>query len=1304
MPNTPACSQIRMDPWSFVTASWMTSIIRKGAKQDLEGSDLPKLREVDLAANTSDWTLPILGTNQTSSQTAQKHASMFGSMLAATWPLWLASGILNLVSISGILGIPLVLQQIIDLASAKSVVDNLSGLPPGAWDSDLVTLEQINERVPGFKLMTKSSVKLAFLLLGLKVVSSVTGRLHDTITRRLIFNTRTILMNAVARKSLTISPAMATEFSKGYVLNLVNVDTEAITWALEQFHQLWAIPVQIVVAFSLLASMLGSSVGAGLGALFASLSLLCVAIPMLIVKSVPLMIQASDSRVKLIREVLDGIKLLKIRSMEHEFMAEIGRVRARQIHWLERFLYGIVSFVVIGQLATYLMPVASFSLYAARGNSMSPSIVFPALALFNMLISPLIMFPQVLNYVINASISWNRVFLYLVAPDRKDVGLEPPTSNTAVRIQAASFCYPYSQENELLSSDSIKLSSSANEKKEAVEGKGSGASAFTLRDINLVIPRGQLVLIVGRVGSGKSTLLNAILGQLETVKGKISRNGTVSYCPQQPWIRTGTVEENILFGTAYDETKLKNCISVTSLERDISGMPSGVKTVLGEKGTSISGGQKTRISLARAVYSESDIYLLDDPLSSLDARVARDVLDNCIKTALRGKTVLLATHNHDILKEADHIIFIQNGEIIQGTHQEMMRNLEFADFIVTLDNTKESIAGSNAVADCHSASRNHIMSTEELPSILAIEESEAGNVKWSTYKSYVKATGGFITLAGICASLFFQQACIVLSSMWLTWWTSNNLLNEPRDVRFWTLWYNVLAWICVGFLVCLNLIILNGIVKSTKIFHEKCIEGVLNSPVWWFESQQIGRIMNRFTKDMAAIDQHLLPSIFQLIAGVGAILSVLVILAITAPYLLIGVIPLTVLYLYVLRLYRSTIRQLKRLESTQRSPLFSHIAESLEGVTTISAYNKKEYFGQITSCLLDHSNSPLFFKFGAEIWVVLRLEVLSGFLTFALSLLSTNNSVISAQNLGLALLFTNSLTVLMNMVLQSAANMETEMVSVERLTEYAERLPVEGPYILPSDPSTAEWPSAGCIEFKSVSAFYKSQLNKPVLRDLSVSIKAGEKVCIVGRTGSGKSTMLGVLLRFVDMKGSLTIDGIDIGSVGLRTLRKSMEVIPQDVHLFSKSIRFTLDSSGSFSDEELWAALDAVGMKRYISNMTQKLDTVIDNGGSSMSLGQRQLLFFARILLSRTKIILMDEATSSVDPETEASLRRVIQEKFSRTTLLAVLHRLQTSVLDDFDKVLVMDAGCVVEFDAPRNLLQKEGSVFASLFHAHMSD
>ncbi|KAJ3395449.1 hypothetical protein HDU80_010343 [Chytriomyces hyalinus] len=453
--------------------------------------------------------------------------------------------------------------------------------------------------------------------------------------------------------------------------------------------------------------MLGNSVGAGLGALLASLSLLSVAIPTLIIKSIPHMNQTSDFRVKLIRDVLDGIKLLKIRSLENEFMDEIRNARARQIIWLERFIYGVVSFVVIGQLATYLMPTASFSLYAARGNSMSPAVVFPALTLFNMLISPLILasislessFPVSHCSLIETMSAWD--------PPTSDICRADPGGVLPLSIlsRKKSFFRP--------------TASSCPAKKQAV---GSQERAFTLRrGIDLAIPRGQFVVIVGRVGKREINAFECDFG------------------PTGNSERKGTVEENILFGTPYNETKLKECISLTSLERDIAGMPSGVKTVLGEKGTSISGGQKTRIALARAVYSDSDIYLLDDPLSSLDAR-----------TALRGKTVLLATHNHDILKEADRIIFIQNGEIIQGTHQEMMRNSAFTEFIVTLDNTKElMIAGSNAAADCHSSVANHIMSTEALPSILATEESETGNVKWSTYKSYIKATGGFIMLAGV---------------------------------------------------------------------------------------------------------------------------------------------------------------------------------------------------------------------------------------------------------------------------------------------------------------------------------------------------------------------------------------------------------------------------------------------------------------------------------------------------------------------------------------------------------------------------
>ncbi|KAJ3063803.1 hypothetical protein HDU99_004693, partial [Rhizoclosmatium hyalinum] len=541
-------------------------------------------------------------------------------------------------------------------------------------------------------------------------------------------------------------------------------------------------------------------------------------------------------------------------------------------------------------------------------------------------------------------------------------------------------------------------------------------------------------------------------------------------------------------------------------------------------GTSVSGGQKTRIALARAVYSEADIYLLDDPLSSLDARVSRTVFNDCFKTALKGKTILLATHNHDVLKETDHIIFIrESGEISQGTHDELMKLKEFSEFVTTVDDTKTGLVPK--VAPTKDASIHSSSNSADPSSIIADEEREIGNVKVATYMAYVRACGGWVTIIALVTVIILKESAALISNQWLTWWSDNILLGQSHDVYFWTGWYNALVWIAIFFLVVLNFIVHAAIMRSTRVFHESAVSGVMNAPIWWFESQQIGRIMNRFTKDMAAIDQRLLPQVFQLIAGVGTLFSIVIILAINSPWLLIGVVPLAGMYMFVLRYYRSAMRQLKRLESVQRSPLYSHVSESLEGVSTILAYKKQAFFSKTTNTLLDFSNSPLFYKIGAELWVILRLELLSAILVFILASQCTNSSFISPSSIGVALMYTNALTAIMNLVLQSAANMETEMVCVERLVEYSERLPVEGARRLANDPSETSWPKSGSIEFKGVSAYYKSKPETPVLKSVSLAINAGEKICIVGRTGSGKSTLISVLMRFVDKKGDVCIDG-----------------------------------------------------------------------------------------------------------------------------------------------------------------------------------
>ncbi|ORY48136.1 P-loop containing nucleoside triphosphate hydrolase protein [Rhizoclosmatium globosum] len=1267
---------VRLDPWSFVSFAWMTRIVMESNKKQLDPADFPALPTENLVAGTIHWPQHFLDEYKEYEKHRQgKPPTLFGALIGEIRLNVYLSGLLYFLHIVCMVGIPLVLQQVINLAEFYGTVMQMN--VPGLWELAPIP----NHFIKGFPLITKSAWSLAFLILGLKLSATLLGRTKDFIIKCSAFNIRTVLINVVAKKALTVSSSESNEFSNGFILNLINVDCEAVSIFAEQVHELWALPLQLVLATALLAVMLGSSIGAGVGALFLSLLLLGITVPVFIISSLPNFYKENDARVKLIRDMLDGVRLIKIRCLSLSVEQKIKDIRQTQLYWLARILYGVISFVIIGQLANYLPQASAFTLFAIRnvGENFDAGIIFPCTSLFTILVNPMIQLPQTLMSMFTAITSWNRIYNFLIAPDHEIIPDEP---------------------SETLASSTEIDEEDYNEKSKYYDDIPILPKPV-LVNLNLHIQKGQFVAIIGPVGCGKSSLLSAILGDLEMGSGQIAVNGSIAYCTQQAWIQTGTVEENVLFGNPLNQEKLDLAVTCTCLQSDLANMPSGIKTVLGEKGTSVSGGQKTRIALARAVYSEADIYLLDDPLSSLDARVSRTVFNDCFKTALKGKTILLATHNHDILKETDHIIFIhKSGTISQGTHNQLMKKKEFNDFVTIIESNKLS---HSSVIENHQVSKSggSVQNAMDQRGIIADEEMEVGNVKRETYLAYINACGGWSIVSILVTVIILKESATILSYQWLTWWTDNILLGESHDVYFWIGWYNGLIWMAIFFLTIMNFIVHSAILKSTKSFHEMALKGVMNAPIWWFESQQIGRIMNRFTKDMAAIDQRMITPVFQFIGGVGALCSIAVILAINAPWLLVGVVPLTGMYLYVLRYYRSAMRQLKRLESVQRSPLNSHICEAIEGVSTIRAFNKESFFCETTNKLLDISNSPIFFKMGAELWVILRLEILSSLLVFVLASQCTNPNFISSSAIGIALIYTNPLTSTLNLVLQSAANLETEMVCVERLVEYSEKLPLEGEQRLPSDPSKEEWPLQGTIEFKGVSAFYKSNLERPALNLVNLTVTNGERICVVGRTGSGKSTLISVLMRFVDKKGDVCIDGREIESVGFQTLREAMEVIPQDIYLFSGTLRTTLDRNGVFSDEQLWSSLESVGMKKFVANLEQKLDTPIENGGSNLSLGQRQLLYFARMLLLKPKIILMDEATSSVDPETETTLRQVIKEQFVGTTIIAVLHRLQTSVLEDFDKILVMDAGIVAEFDAPRVLLERKGSLFAGYYNAH---
>ncbi|EGN96324.1 hypothetical protein SERLA73DRAFT_186014 [Serpula lacrymans var. lacrymans S7.3] len=588
---------------------------------------------------------------------------------------------------------------------------------------------------------------------------------------------------------------------------------------------------------------------------------------------------------------------------------------------------------------------------------------------------------------------------------------------------------------------------------------------------------------------------------------------------------------------------------------------------------------------------------------------------------------------------------------------------------------------------------------QEMPDQLIVEEERnTGNITAATWWAYIKATGGVSMAVLLIAQMLLLQGGTVILNQWLTWWTEDSF---AENVKWWIGIYNGIGWTTVVLLIIMNISVLLSTVRASRTFHSKALRGVLAAPMWWFEGQPIGRIMNRFSKDIESIDQRLMPQLFQLVAGTGSLISTTIILAYSTPVMIAILVPMMGVYWIVLRFYRKSLRELKRLESVQRGPLQSRISETLDGIPTIMAYKREHDFASAVGGLLDCANKPTFLRFNAEIWVTLRMEILSSFVVFILAMLAHTKAIGNSTQFSLALTYASTLTYIMNLLLKSAANVEAEMNSVERLIEYTESLPKEPPARLESDPTKAMWPTRGEIVLRDIEAAYPSRPDKLVLRDVSLTFNPGETVFIVGRTGSGKSTLLSLLLRMIEAgNGTVEIDGRDITSLGVSTLRQGMQVIPQDPFIFSGTIRSSLDFDGHHDDSTLWHALDLVGLKPFVSTQESKLDTKVEDNGSNYSVGQRQLLCLAAAILRNPKILLLDEATASIDAGADVFIQQAMRNSCPEATILSVMHRLSDRILEECDKVLVMEQGVPIEYASPRDLLARPNSMFSKLMAA----
>ncbi|KDO75334.1 hypothetical protein CISIN_1g0003511mg, partial [Citrus sinensis] len=1105
---------------------------------------------------------------------------------------------------------------------------------------------------------------------------------------RVGFRLRSTLVAAVFRKSLRITHEARKNFASGKITNLMTTDAEQLQQVCQALHTLWSAPFRIIISLVLLYNELG--VASLLGAL---LLVFMFPVQTFIISRMQKLtkegLQRTDKRIGLMNEILAAMDAVKCYAWENSFQSKVQNVRNDELSWFRKaqFLAACNSFIL--NSIPVLVTVVSFGMFTLLGGDLTPARAFTSLSLFAVLRFPLFMLPNMITQVVNANVSLKRMEEFLLAEEKILLPNPPLTSGLpAISIRNGYFSWD------------------------------SKAERPTLLNINLDIPVGSLVAIVGGTGEGKTSLISAMLGELPPVSDASAViRGTVAYVPQVSWIFNATVRDNILFGSAFEPARYEKAIDVTSLQHDLDLLPGGDVTEIGERGVNISGGQKQRVSMARAVYSNSDVFIFDDPLSALDAHVGRQVFDRCIRGELSGKTRVLVTNQLHFLSQVDRIILVHEGMVKEeGTFEDLSNNGELFQKLMenagkmeeyveekedgeTVDN-KTSKPAANGVDNDLPKEASDTRKTKEGKSVLIKqEERETGVVSFKVLSRYKDALGGLWVVLILLLCYFLTETLRVSSSTWLSYWTDQSSLKTHGPLFYNTI-YSLLSFGQVLVTLANSYWLIISSLYAAKRLHDAMLHSILRAPMVFFHTNPLGRIINRFAKDLGDIDRNVAVFVNMFMGQVSQLLSTFVLIGIVSTMSLWAIMPLLLLFYAAYLYYQSTAREVKRLDSITRSPVYAQFGEALNGLSTIRAYKAYDRMADINGKSMDKNIRYTLVNMGANRWLAIRLEIVGGLMiwltaTFAVVQNgSAENQEAFASTMGLLLSYALNITSLLTAVLRLASLAENSLNAVERVGNYIE-LPSEAPLVIESNRPPPGWPSSGSIKFEDVVLRYRPEL-PPVLHGLSFTIPPSDKVGIVGRTGAGKSSMLNTLFRIVELeRGRILIDGFDIAKFGLMDLRKILGIIPQSPVLFSGTVRFNLDPFSEHSDADLWEALERAHLKDAIRRNSLGLDAQVSEAGENFSVGQRQLLSLSRALLRRSKILVLDEATAAVDVRTDALIQKTIREEFKSCTMLIIAHRLNTII--DCDRILLLDSGRVLEYDTPEELLSNEGSSFSKM-------
>ena len=1162
----------------------------------------------------------------------------------------------------------------------------------------------------------------------------------------------------VYAKCLSFSILQSDDHNEGSITNNIQVDTMMFSHFGFLVSGIIGIPVQLIFAYALICYYAGwLPMAAGIVTMLLML-VASVSSTKKFAQYQEIVMKKRDARMKSTTEMVNGIKVIKLGGMEDEFFDRVAAKRDDELNLLRKQYYPYI-FTIFCTNATPLFITASiFLTYILKGHELSAEIAFPIIATMGILQYPLTMIPFIMGYSLRAVVSMRRIEKFLKAPD-VDASYITRNDNhdddLSITVENGYFFWrkPEAKEpganpntTQILNSvvqkgtdtdATISWSEADASRNDSTFNEGL-VEPHILKNINLKIRSGQFVAIIGDVGSGKSSLIQSFIGEIiadEKRNPRVVVNGSIAYVSQKAWILNKTVRDNILFNQEFNEERYQEAIELACLTDDLKVLPRGDMTEIGEKGVNLSGGQKARVSLARAIYCNRDIYLLDDPLAALDVHVGTTVMQNCLTNHLKSKTRVLVTHNLDMLKYVGRVIIMRKGAIIgDGTYEEIKEHPYYKAMVEKFqkkraeeeeeeaeDQTEELQPGeilSEVVLEKKASSKKkvtrHATPHKELEKpkveeakgdnkdddkLILAEDREKGEVGVSIFKSGLDFYGGWCFAIFLFIVMSIWLGSSLSANFWISYWTSPEGQALGKSQLFFVAIYFGFSFTFSFFTLIRIWALISRSITGAKKIHAQMIRSVLRAPInMFFDRVPAGRILNRFSKDINVVDTWLYESVSNIFVSIFFVLGDILISFYGGSYY---ILPLVLIFFWVsLTVQKRYIRvnnEITRLEAITKSPIVSHVGQTLSGLNSIRAYGVSEKF---MSDQIELQNENLKNSYMLSLlngWLSTRLVFAAMTLVVpVIGLTMFMNNTLTPGLAGIivtyALRFDDDIRTFLN----NKGLIEQRLISLERCVAFMKIEPeaaaktttaVEG-----YDPK--HWPSEGKIEFVDFELRYRPNLPL-VLKGINFTINPREKIGIVGRTGSGKSTTLLGLLRSIEAAGGkIMIDGVDISAIGLYDLRKKITIIPQDAMLYAGTLRENLDIFKQHSNEEIMDLLEKISLKDRFAN---GLEFEIKADGSNLSEGEKQLVCIARAILRKNKIVLIDEATSNIDMDTEELIQKAIAERFTECTTITIAHRLNTIIHSD--RILVMGDGKVLEFDTPQNLLQNPNSEFAALWN-----